>query len=162
MAAEAVAAGDRADAGDDEEGPPGVLLEEPGRAESVRLGERVGGESRDLLLLGAEREHLAEERVVRVAMAHPSEEAARDDRGEEPRRAMGPRAQGLGEAERVDELVGVADRVAERPLPRRRCRDRRGARGRRGLLERPLVHRASSPPGSTGPHGPDRLVRSAS
>ncbi len=77
VAAEAVAAVHRAAAGGDQQGAAAVFLDHPGSGPGGGIAHRIQAEARHRLHFRIQRQHLAQQRVVQVAMAHARHEGAR-------------------------------------------------------------------------------------
>ncbi len=76
VAAEAVAAMHGAAAGGDQQGAAAVFLDHPGGGLGGGIAHRVQAEARHRLHFRIQRQHLAQQWVVQVAMAHPRYERA--------------------------------------------------------------------------------------
>ena len=77
MAAEAVAAVHRAAAGGDQQRAPVVLADDAGGGPGGGIADRVHAESGHRPQFFVQRQDLAQQRVVGVAMTHPCDESAR-------------------------------------------------------------------------------------
>ena len=84
VAAEAVAAVDRADAGRHQQHAALVLVQQPRLTRRLGVADRIGHESGHVVEFFRQRQHLSQERVVRVARPHPGHEPARGKQGETP------------------------------------------------------------------------------
>jgi hypothetical protein len=61
---------------------------------------------------------LQQQRIARITRSHPLQETLRDKQREEFDRPSGADAQCIGQAQSVDQHVGVANRVGQLLLPR--------------------------------------------
>jgi hypothetical protein len=87
-----------------------------------RFAERIGGEFDRRLRLGTEWQHLQQQGIPRVGGPHPPHKAVRDEQREEFGGLPGAAAQRVGQAQAIDQDVGIADGVGQLLLPGRRTR----------------------------------------
>ena len=85
------------------------------------LLQRIGTIARDAAQLGVQRQHLAQQRVVRIAAAHPRHETARHAQIElhsgSARLADEARGEQRLDLQQRQQLLGVGDRRGELALP---------------------------------------------
>jgi hypothetical protein len=107
---------DRAGAARDQQCSARIFLDHAALGEAL-LAHGIGGVAGHGLGLERARQHLQEQRVARVALAHPCDEAARHEQWKvgSQQRVEAPGRQ----LEQPLELGDVADRVAHRRSPRR-------------------------------------------
>ncbi len=117
MAAETIAAVDRAAAGGHQQGAPAVFLDDPGGLLGRAIADRVEAEPGDHPHLGVDRQHLAQQRVGRVAAAHARGEAARHPQRELRQRLCRHAQVGGVQPEPGQQFGRVADRLPPVRLP---------------------------------------------
>ena len=115
LAPKTVAAVHGATGSGEEQRPAPVLVHEPGRRERRQLVERVGGESVDHAVFGSRRQHLKQERILRIAGLHAGDEPT----GHEQRKpGRSCRQVGGRQPEQTAQFIEIAHRGGEFALPR--------------------------------------------
>ena len=117
MTPEAVATMHRAGAGGDQQRPAVVLVQHAVAGGTRVVADGIPVETGDLGVLVGDRQDLAQQRIVRVAPAHPGEIAARHAQAEQRRRRARGGATLDGQFERVVQGVDIGDGLAHRLLP---------------------------------------------
>ena len=112
----AVAAVARALRGDQHQHAVGIAVDEPGHRRVAVLGERVLHHRGEGLLLAAERDDLAADRVVGIVRVDQADEVRRDVDAELVRRGE-PVALLVGQVEDLLDLLEVVDPVRQLPAP---------------------------------------------
>lgn len=129
VAAEAVAAVRRAAAGGDQQGAAAVFLDHPGSGPGGAIADRIQAEAGSRLHFRIQRQHLAQQRVMQVAMAHPRHERARHPQRKLRGGGIADRRRLRIQAQQLQQNARIAHGVAPLLLPARR---RQG--GERGWL----------------------------
>ena len=117
MAAETIAAVDRAAAGGHQQGAPAVLLDHAGGLLRRAVADRVEAEPRNHPHLGIDRQHLPQQRVGRVARTHARGKAARYPQRELRQRLRRHAQVGGFQSQPGQQLGRVTDRLPPMRLP---------------------------------------------
>ena len=117
MAAEAVPAMHGAAAGGDQQRPPVVLVDHPATASGRAIADRVQAKAGDDAVFLQHRQHLSQQRIARVAVAHAGNEAARHAQRELAGCVVGELRGEVAKPEHRQQLAGVTHGIAPRLLP---------------------------------------------
>jgi hypothetical protein len=114
---EAIATVDGTGSGCDQQGTPGVLVQQARAHAGIHVAHRVRTVVRGFQQFGGRRQHLHQQGIARVAPLHPGNESARHAQAKS-RIAVGQQGVGLSfKPEQAQQLAWIGDRVAPDRLP---------------------------------------------
>jgi hypothetical protein len=111
-----------------------IFLQHARAGTRCEVADRVVQVTRDGIALRAERQHLGEQRIARVAAPHARDEPARHTQRKQPCRRPRRLEQPGVELQRREQLRGVADGLLQRALPERGLTGRGDAGIMRGFV----------------------------
>ena len=117
LAAEAVAAVDRAATGRQQKHAASILLYEPRRRQRMLLLQGIGGEACHVRPFSRPWQHLQQQRIVRVTRPHPGDEPPRHEQRKITGGTACTRGERRVERQHLAELFRITDGVSQFSLP---------------------------------------------